>query len=33
MTIVDVVYNDYALVHTVKTKEGVSEASMAVYSE
>ncbi|XP_033988293.1 lipocalin-like [Trematomus bernacchii] len=32
MTIVDVVYNDYALVNTVKTKEGVSEASIAVYS-
>ncbi|KAK5877445.1 hypothetical protein CesoFtcFv8_024948 [Champsocephalus esox] len=32
MTIVEVVYDDYALVLTIKTKEEVSEASVAVYS-
>ncbi|KAI4792292.1 hypothetical protein KUCAC02_033473 [Chaenocephalus aceratus] len=32
VTIVEVVYDDYALVHIIKTKEEVSEASVAVYS-
>ncbi|KAI4806644.1 hypothetical protein KUCAC02_017461, partial [Chaenocephalus aceratus] len=32
MTIVEVVYDDYALMVTIKTKEEVSEASIAVYS-
>ncbi|KAI4791332.1 hypothetical protein KUCAC02_034066 [Chaenocephalus aceratus] len=32
MTIVEVVNDDYVLVHTIKTKEEVSEASVAVYS-
>ncbi|KAK5850193.1 hypothetical protein PBY51_014462 [Eleginops maclovinus] len=31
LTIVDVVYNDYALVNTIKTKDGVSEAFVALY--
>ena len=33
MTIVEVVYDDYALVLTIMTKEEVSEAFIAVYSE
>ncbi|XP_068437962.1 lipocalin-like [Clinocottus analis] len=32
MQIVDVVYDDYALVHTIKTKEGVSEIMNKLYS-
>ncbi|XP_041823370.1 lipocalin-like isoform X2 [Melanotaenia boesemani] len=32
MRIVDVVYDDYALVHTIKTKEGVSESLNKLYS-
>ncbi|KAK5898397.1 hypothetical protein CgunFtcFv8_015818 [Champsocephalus gunnari] len=32
VTIVEVVNDDYALVHTIKTKEGVSAASILVYS-
>ncbi|XP_034058208.1 lipocalin-like [Gymnodraco acuticeps] len=32
MTFVEVVYDDYALVHTIKTKEEVSEAFITVYS-
>ncbi|KAM6900538.1 lipocalin-like [Xenentodon cancila] len=32
MRIVDVVYDDYALVHTIKTKEGVSEVLDKLYS-
>ncbi|XP_020509804.1 lipocalin [Labrus bergylta] len=32
MRIVDVVYDDYALVHTIKTKEGVSEVLNKLYS-
>ncbi|KAM3593744.1 uncharacterized protein V6R79_020682 [Siganus canaliculatus] len=32
MRIVDVVYNDYALVHTIKTKDGVSEVLNKLYS-
>ncbi|KAE8279971.1 Lipocalin Precursor [Larimichthys crocea] len=32
MRIVDVVYDDYALVHTTKTKEGVSEVLNNLYS-
>ncbi|XP_041670451.1 prostaglandin D2 synthase b, tandem duplicate 1 [Cheilinus undulatus] len=32
MRIVDVVYDDYALVHTVKTREGVSEVLNKLYS-
>lgn len=33
MRIVDVVYDDYALVHTTKTKEGVSEVLNNLYSK
>uniref|UniRef100_A0A3Q1GM51 Prostaglandin D2 synthase b, tandem duplicate 1 n=1 Tax=Acanthochromis polyacanthus TaxID=80966 RepID=A0A3Q1GM51_9TELE len=33
MRIVDVVYNDYALVHTIKTKDGVSEVLNKLYSK
>lgn len=33
MRIVDVVYDDYALVHTVKTKDGVSEVLNKLYSK
>lgn len=33
MRIVDVLYDDYALVHTVKTKDGVSEALTKLYSK
>ncbi|KAM4533322.1 prostaglandin D2 synthase b, tandem duplicate 1 [Odontesthes bonariensis] len=32
MRIVDVVYNDYALVHTIKTKDGMSEVLNKLYS-
>lgn len=32
MRIVDVMYEDYALVHTIKTKEGVSEVLNKLYS-
>ncbi|XP_029003193.1 lipocalin-like [Betta splendens] len=32
MRIVDVVYDDYALVHTIKTKDGVSEVLNKLYS-
>ncbi|XP_041817468.1 prostaglandin D2 synthase b, tandem duplicate 1 [Chelmon rostratus] len=32
MRIVDVVYDDYAVVHTIKTKEGVSEVLNKLYS-
>ncbi|XP_059182860.1 lipocalin-like [Centropristis striata] len=32
MSIVDVVYDDYALVHTIKTKNGVSEVLNKLYS-
>ncbi|KAM4606601.1 lipocalin-like [Polymixia lowei] len=32
MRIVDIVYNDYALVHTIKTKDGVSEILNKLYS-
>ncbi|XP_034415937.1 prostaglandin D2 synthase b, tandem duplicate 1 [Cyclopterus lumpus] len=32
MRIVDVAYDDYALVHTVKTKDGVSEVLNKLYS-
>ncbi|KAI4806645.1 hypothetical protein KUCAC02_017462 [Chaenocephalus aceratus] len=32
VTIVEVVYDDYALVHIIKTKKEVSEAFIAVYS-
>ncbi|KAK5898404.1 hypothetical protein CgunFtcFv8_015825 [Champsocephalus gunnari] len=32
VTIVEVVNDDYALVHIIKTKEGVSAASILVYS-
>uniref|UniRef100_UPI0037E803F9 lipocalin-like n=1 Tax=Semicossyphus pulcher TaxID=241346 RepID=UPI0037E803F9 len=32
MRIVDIMYNDYALVHTIKTKEGVSEILNKLYS-
>ncbi|XP_023127859.2 lipocalin [Amphiprion ocellaris] len=32
MRIVDVVYDDYALVHTIKTKDGVSEVFNKLYS-
>uniref|UniRef100_A0A3Q0QU93 Prostaglandin D2 synthase b, tandem duplicate 1 n=1 Tax=Amphilophus citrinellus TaxID=61819 RepID=A0A3Q0QU93_AMPCI len=31
MRVVDVVYDDYALVHTIKTKEGVSEVLNKLY--
>lgn len=33
MRIVDVVYDEYALVHTIKTKNGVSEVLNKLYSE
>lgn len=33
MRVVDVVYDDYALVHTVKTKDGVSEVLNKLYSK
>uniref|UniRef100_A0AAQ5ZBV5 Lipocalin/cytosolic fatty-acid binding domain-containing protein n=1 Tax=Amphiprion ocellaris TaxID=80972 RepID=A0AAQ5ZBV5_AMPOC len=33
MRIVDVVYDDYALVHTIKTKDGVSEVFNKLYSK
>ncbi|CAG5895832.1 unnamed protein product [Menidia menidia] len=32
MRIIDVVYNDYAIVHTIKTKEGSSEVLNKLYS-
>lgn len=32
MRVVDVLYDDYALIHTVKTKDGVSEALTKLYS-
>ncbi|XP_036935119.1 prostaglandin D2 synthase b, tandem duplicate 1 [Acanthopagrus latus] len=32
MRIVDIVYDDYALVHTIKTKDGVSEVLNKLYS-
>nr|ACQ58731.1 Lipocalin precursor [Anoplopoma fimbria] len=32
MQIVDVIYDDYALVHTIKTKNGVSEVLNKLYS-
>lgn len=32
MRVVDVVYDDYALVHTIKTKDGVSEVLNQLYS-
>ncbi|XP_031138103.1 lipocalin-like [Sander lucioperca] len=32
MRIVDVLYNEYALVHTIKTKDGVSEVLNKLYS-
>ncbi|AWP20782.1 Lipocalin isoform 3 [Scophthalmus maximus] len=32
MRIVDVVYDDFALVHTIKTKDGVSEDLISLYS-
>ncbi|MEQ2200155.1 hypothetical protein XENOCAPTIV_023848 [Xenoophorus captivus] len=32
MRFVDVVYDDYAVVHTIKTKEGVSEVLNKLYS-
>lgn len=31
MRIVDVVYDDYAVVHTIKTREGVSEVLNKLY--
>lgn len=33
MRIVDIVYDDYALVHTIKTKDGVSEVLNKLYSK
>lgn len=33
MRVVDVVYDDYALVHTIKTKDGVSEVLNQLYSK
>lgn len=33
MHIVDVLYDDYALVHTIKTKDGVSEVLNKLYSK
>lgn len=33
MRIVEVVYDSYALVHTIKTKDGVSEVLNKLYSE
>ena len=33
MRIVDVQYDDYALIHTVKTKDGVSEVLNKLYSK
>lgn len=33
MRIADAVYNDYAVVHTIKTKEGVSQVLNKLYSE
>lgn len=33
MRIVDVLYNEYALVHTIKTKDGVSEVLNKLYSK
>lgn len=33
MRFVDVVYDDYAVVHTIKTKEGVSEVLNKLYSK
>lgn len=33
MRIVDVLYDDYALVHTIKTKDGVSEVLNKLYSK
>ncbi|XP_015242079.1 PREDICTED: lipocalin-like [Cyprinodon variegatus] len=32
MRFVDVVYDDYAVVHTIKTKEGVSEVLNKLYT-
>lgn len=32
MRVVDIVYDDYALVHTIKTKDGVSEVLNKLYS-
>lgn len=33
MRIVDAVYDDYAVVHTIKTKDGVSEVLNKLYSK
>lgn len=33
MRIVDILYDDYALVHTIKTKDGVSEVLNKLYSK
>lgn len=33
MRFVDVVYDDYAVVHTIKTKDGVSEVLNKLYSK
>lgn len=33
MRIVDVVYDDYAVVHTIKTRDGVSEVLNKLYSK
>lgn len=33
MRIVDAVYDEYALVHTIKTKEGVSQVLNKLYSK
>lgn len=33
MRIVDVLYDDYAVVHTIKTKDGVSEVLNKLYSK
>ena len=33
MRIVDVVYDNYALVHTIKSKDGVSEVLNKLYSK
>lgn len=33
MRIVDAVYDEYALVHTIKTKEGVSQILNKLYSK
>lgn len=33
MRVVDVNYDDYAMVHTIKTKDGVSEVLNKLYSK